>query len=134
MRHMQHQYMMEAMLQQTQQQTEQTRGASPTVTARTERSSQNQQLNMRGFDIIASLSRGEEQWENWVLEDQDGCVRNEQRIDGSVGCGQRTESRTSESLQDEDFVGVNKDACAKECVGEVHEFRGVDDREKRDGS
>ena len=57
----------------------------PTATAGMEKHFQHRQFIMRVFDNVETVSRGEEQWQKLVVENQGGRVRDERRIGGYIG-------------------------------------------------
>ena len=103
---------MEAILQlQMQQQTQQPQGAPQT--AGIERQSQQQQLNMRGFDHIETLSGGEDQWQNWwkiktAVSGMNGDLT--EMLNAAETGGARN---AEEIIKDDKFVDVNREQCIK---------------------
>ena len=95
------------MQQLQQQQTQQPQGARQT--AGIERQSQQQQLNMRGFDKIETLLGGEDLWKNWSW-----------KIKTAVSRPRRVESENAEEiLKDDASVDANTENAsrpAKKCT------------------
>ena len=128
MRQMQHQEQ-QAHEAQTQQ------GASPS--GGNER--QTQQLFMKGFDKIEEFSGGEEQWQNWSWQIKAPVSGMNEEFAEVLSTAEADGIENIEEVSREaTFVDANRERCEGQKrdarrAGEIHKFRGFDDREERIG-
>ena len=101
---------------------------------------QSQQLIMQGFDKIEVFSGGEEQWQNWSWKIKTAVSgMNEEFAEVPTTAEADGIESIEEVLRAVKFVDANRERCVKSRqgdvrrTGEIHEFRGFDDREERIG-